>query len=99
MRRKIYPDGIRRGGGPHQQPGEEKKEAEACHVQGVAVGVEVGAKALVQKTRQDQKYMYLIQKDLERKLQKEKAKEQKARKEKRVLKGKGDWLNCAHWNS
>ena len=94
MRRKSYPNGILHGGGPHQQPEEKKKEAEACHAQGVVVEVEVGAEALVQKTRQDQKH--LIPKGLERKLQKQKAKEQKPQKERRMPKGKGDWLNCAH---
>lgn len=92
MRRKSYPDGILHGGGPHQQPEEKKKEAEACHAQGVVV--EVGAEALVQKTRQDQKH--LIPEDLGRKLQKQKAKEQKPRKERRMQKGKSNWLNCAH---
>lgn len=76
---KSSPDGIHQGGDLHQQLKEGKKGA------GVAAGVEARAEVPVLRTRQGQRHLILS--DLERKLQNQKAKEGKARRGKRMLKG------------
>lgn len=82
---KSCPDGILQEGDLHHQPVGEKKEAGVGHVPEVVVGVEAKAEVLVLRTRQGQRH--LILNDWERNLLNQRAKEEKLRRGKRMLKG------------
>ena len=84
-RTKSYPDGIRQGGDLPHQPVGEKAEAGVGHVLEVAVGVEAKAEVWVLRTRQGQRPLTLN--DWERNLLNQRVKEEKLRREKRMLKG------------